>query len=149
RYLMRLGKNPFESVTGFSTFDRNTIGGNNGNLIFGAAAHKLLSTEDVVVEANHYQVNKNMADKVNAEYDAFILPLANVFRPSFEPELLRTAELIEKLNIPVLMLSGGAQIGESGDTSHLAPMEPTIKRFVRAVLEKSSHITVRGEVSAE
>lgn len=149
RFLMRLGKNPFEPVSGYGTLDRNTIGGNNGNLIFGAAAHKLFSTEGVTVEANNYQVDKSMADRINSEYDAFILPLANAFRPSFEPELLRTAELIEKLKIPVLMLSGGAQIGESGDSSHLLAMEGTTKRFLRAVLEKSSHITVRGEDSAE
>src|SRR5699024_1334293 len=77
RFLMRLGKNPFEPVSGYGTLDRNTIGGNNGNLIFGAAAHKLFSTEGVTVEANNYQVDKSMADRINSEYDAFILPLAN------------------------------------------------------------------------
>lgn len=149
KYLMRLGKSPFEAVGGFDTLERNTIGGNNGNLIFGAAAHKLFSTEGTTVDANSYIINKGLADRVNDEYDAFILPLANAFRPSFEPELLRTTEFIEKLKIPVLMLSGGVQIGQSGDTSHLRPMEATVKRFASAILDKSTHITVRGEDSAE
>ncbi|WP_084499481.1 polysaccharide pyruvyl transferase family protein [Brevibacterium album] len=149
RYLMRLGKTPFEAIDGFDTLERNSIGGNNGNLIFGAASHKLFSTEGTEVEANRYVINRHMADRVNDEYDGFILPLANAFRPSFETEMLRTAEFIEKLTIPFIMLSGGVQIPASGDTAALRKMEPTIKRFARAVLNKSSALSVRGEKSAE
>ena len=149
RYLMRLGKTPFETADGFDTLDRNTIGRNNGNLIFGAASHKLFTTADTVVEANQYKINKSMADRVNAEYDGFILPLANAFRPGFEAELTRTAEFIERLKIPFLMLSGGAQLPLDGDPAGLKMIEPTVKRFARAVLEKSSALTVRGELTAE
>ena len=149
RYLMRLGKSPFEVFDGFDTLDRNTIGRNNGNLIFGMAAHKLFSTADTVVEANRYKINGSMAAKVNDEYDGFILPLANAFRPGFEAELARTADFIEKLTIPFLMLSGGAQLPLDGDPSGLKKIEPTVRRFARAVLEKSSALTVRGELTAE
>jgi len=149
RYLMRLGKTPFEVFDGFDTHDRNTIGRNNGNLIFGMAAHKLFSTNDTVVEANRYKINGAMAAKVNAEYDGFILPLANAFRPGFEAELARTTDFIEKLKIPFLMLSGGAQLPLDGDPAGLKKIEPTVKRFARAVLEKSSALTVRGELTAE
>lgn len=149
RYLMRLGKSPFEPVDGFHSYDRNTIGGNNGNLIFGAAAHKLFSTADTEVDANHYRVDVSMADEVNADYDGFILPLANAFRKSFEPELLRTTEFIEKLTIPFLMLSGGAQLSLDGNPASLRRIAPTVKRFARAVLDKSSVIAVRGELTAD
>lgn len=149
RYLMRLGKTPFEPYDGFATLDRNTIGRNNGNLIFGTAAHKLFSTADTIVDANRYKINKSMAAKVNDEYDGFILPLANAFRPGFEAELTRTTEFIENLKIPFLMLSGGAQLPLDGNPSSLKRMEPTVRRFAKAVLDKSSALTVRGEFTAE
>lgn len=149
RYLMRLGKTPFEPYDGFDTLDRNTIGRNNGNLIFGTAAHKLFSTTDTIVDANRYKINKPMAAKVNDEYDGFILPLANAFRPGFEAELTRTTEFIENLKIPFLMLSGGAQLPLDGNPASLKKMEPTVRRFAKAVLEKSSALTVRGELTAE
>lgn len=79
RYLMRLGKTPFEPNDGFDTLDRNTIGRNNGNLIFGNAAHKLFSTADAIVDANRYKINKSMAAKVNDEYDGFILAFGKCF----------------------------------------------------------------------
>ena len=100
RFLMRLGKTPFEVFDGFDTLDRNTIGRNNGNLIFGMAAHKLFSTAGTVVDANRYKINGAMAAKVNDEYDGFILPLANAFRPGFEAELARTTDFIESRPTP-------------------------------------------------
>lgn len=149
RYLMRLGKTPFESVDAYRTLDRNTLGTNNGNLLYGAASHKLFSTQDTVVDANHYQINAAMADRVNDEYDGFILPLADCFRPTFEGELLRTAQFLERLTIPFMMMSGGAKLPLGGDPAALKKIEPTVKRFARAVLNGSSKLSVRGEVSAQ
>lgn len=57
RYLMRLGKSPFEVADAFHTLDRNLLGTNSGNLIYGAAAHKLFSTRDTVVEPNRYRIS--------------------------------------------------------------------------------------------
>jgi len=149
RYLMRLGKTPFEVADAFHTLDHNLLGTNSGNLVYGAAAHKLFSTQDTEVEANHYRINAAYAAQVNAEYDGFILPLANAFRPDFEDQLRRTADFLERLTIPFVMLSGGAQLPLDGDPAELTAMEPTIKRFARAVLNGSSALTVRGEMTAE
>lgn len=149
RYLMRLGKTPFDVVDAFHTLDRNTLGTNSGNLIYGAASHKLFSTQDTIVDANCYRINAGFAATVNAEYDGFILPLANCFRPDFEGQLGRTADFLERLTIPFVMLSGGAQLPLDGDPSALKAMEPTIKRFARAVLNGSSALTVRGEMTAD
>lgn len=149
RYLMRLGKTPFDVVDAFHTLDRNLLGTNSGNLVYGAAAHKLFSTRDTEVDANYYRITAKMADAVNDEYDGFILPLANAFRPEFEGQLLRTAEFLERLTIPFLMLSGGAQLPMDGDPAALKAMEPTVKRFARAVLNGSSALSVRGERTAD
>lgn len=146
---MRLGKTPFELADPFETLERNLLGTNSGNLVYGAAAHKLFSTADTVVEANHYRINAAFAAQVNDEYDGFILPLANAFRPEFEGQLLRTAQFLERLTIPFLMLSGGAQLPLDGDPAALKAMEPTVRRFARAVLNGSSALSVRGEMTAD
>ena len=149
RILMRLGKSPFRVGCEWETLEKNFIGGNNGNLIFGLAAHKLFSTKGTVIDANHYRIHPKMADQVNDEYDAFVLPLANAFRPSFQTELRNTTAFIEKLKIPFLMLSGGAQLPLSGDATSLEPIRDDVKRFARAVLNHSHALSVRGERTAD
>lgn len=149
RLLIRGGKTPFDAVDALDTFDRNTIGNNNGNLVFQAAAHKLLSTAGTTVDAHGYSFHPNHAAKVNSEYDGFVLPLANALRLSHEGHLRALTGFIKKLNIPFIMLSGGAQSGPDGSFEVLKPMESTIKAFFTAVLEKSSHITVRGNKTAD
>lgn len=148
RLFMRAGKTPFETSGGYETFDRNLIGNNNGNLIFAAAAHKLVSVTDTRVDALGYSVRANQAAMVNDESDGFVLPLANAFRPSWEGALRNLTAFIRELRVPFIMLSGGAQSGKDGSYDHLRPMEDSIRAFCSAVLDKSSHITVRGERTA-
>lgn len=147
RILIRAGKTPDQVFSAHETLDKNPIGNNSGNLMFAAAAHKLLSASDTEVVPTTLNYGPWTADRVNEEFDAFVLPLANAFRPKFEAELLTITRLIEKLKIPVIMLSGGAQLGLDGNGSELAHMEDTIKRFGRAVLERSSQLSVRGETT--
>lgn len=147
RILMRAGKSPFETSTAHETFDTNLVGNNNGNLIFASAAHKLLSAEGVSIGTRMFGFGSEIADAASDEYDAFVMPLANAFRPAFEDNLRKLTSFIDKLKIPTVMLSGGAQ-SAAGSFDHLKPMEPTIKAFCKAVLKSSSHITVRGEKTA-
>lgn len=148
RILIRAGKSPFDAYSAHETFDTNLIGSNNGNLIFASATHKLLSAEGVSIGTRMFGWNEDLAVKVSGEYDMFVLPLANAFRPTFEGQLKKITQFINKLTIPTVMLSGGAQ-SHNGSFDHLKPMEGTIKAFCKAVLQKSSHITVRGERSAD
>ncbi|MFJ2619680.1 polysaccharide pyruvyl transferase family protein [Glutamicibacter sp. NPDC087344] len=148
RILIRAGKSPFDAYSAHETFDTNLIGSNNGNLIFASATHKLLSAEGVSIGTRMFGWSEALAAKASDEYDMFVLPLANAFRPTFEGQLKKITQFIDKLTIPTVMLSGGAQ-SHNGSFDHLKPMEPTIKAFCKAVLRKSSHITVRGERSAE
>ncbi|AGS69543.1 hypothetical protein [Streptomyces collinus] len=59
------------------------------------------------------------AARINAEFDAFVVPLANAFRPSFENALKRLTRLITRLRIPVVVLGVGAQTGVSHDPARL------------------------------
>lgn len=148
RILLRAGKSPFDAYAAHETFDTNLIGSNNGNLIFASAAHKLLSAEGVSIGTRMFGWSEALAPKASDEYDMFVLPLANAFRPTFEGQLKKITQFINKLTIPTVMLSGGAQ-SQNGSFDHLKPMESTVKDFCKAVLRTSSSITVRGERTAE
>jgi hypothetical protein len=145
RVLLRSGKSPFHVATHEQAIHQDLIGTNSGNLVFSDAAHKILLTENTDVISNGISTVPTAAGKINEEYDAFVVPLANAFRPSFERSLDKLSQLIENLTIPVVILGVGAQTGLTYDPSRLRGIEPSVKRFARAVLNRSSSIGVRGE----
>lgn len=150
RLLMRAAKNPLTPAGAAETLRLNTIGNNNGNLMFAAATHALLSTESTTVDTQASFKAKDLASRVNNEYDGVVLPLANCFRPAFKKELEYLTRFIQGLDTPFAMLSGGAQI-EHDDPEYksLDSIADTVKSFCKAVLEKSTTITVRGQATAD
>ncbi|GAB2843894.1 polysaccharide pyruvyl transferase family protein [Streptomyces deserti] len=145
RILLRSGKSPYDVVPVEDALHRDVIATNSGNLIFSDAAHKILETPHTEVVSNGIRTDVAAAGRINEEYDAFVVPLANAFRPSFEPQLKRLTRLIRKLKIPVVVLGVGAQAGVSYNPARLKPMEPAVRDFVSAVLDRSASIGVRGE----
>lgn len=145
RILIRSGKSPFDVVSPEKVIQHNIIGTNAGNLIFSDAVHKMLYTEGAEITSNRFVVDPSAADRINEEYDVFVVPLANAFRPSFEKHLRTLTELIERLTIPVVVFGVGAQSGLDYNPERLAPLERTVKRFAAAVLDRSPSIGVRGE----
>lgn len=151
RILLRSGKSPFDVVTAEQVLQRDLIGTNSGNLLFSDAAHKILLTPDTEVTSNGLRTDPSAAKAahINEHYDVFVVPLANAFRPSFHGSLDRLSQLVEQLRIPVVVLGVGAQAGPDCDTGALSRMRPSVTRFVRAVLERSASIGVRGEMTAD
>ncbi|MBK3626406.1 polysaccharide pyruvyl transferase family protein [Streptomyces asoensis] len=149
RILLRSGKSPFDVVPVEEALHRDVIATNSGNLIFSDAAHKILSTPDSEVFSNGMRTDVNAAARINEEYDAFVVPLANAFRPTFEQPLKRLTRLIGKLKIPVVVMGVGAQTGVTYDPARLKPMEPSVRAFCSAVLERSASIGVRGEFTEQ
>ena len=147
--LLRARKPPFEVVAPEDALVRNTIADNAGNLIFSMAAHRILETATTSVTADRFSVDRRGADAINERYDAYVLPLANAFRPSYEATLIRLTELIRRLRVPVVVLGVGAQAGLTGSTGRLRPMERSIREFVSAVLDHGPSIGVRGEVTRD
>jgi hypothetical protein len=145
RILLRSGKSPFDVVPLEEALHRDVIATNSGNLIFSDAAHKILETPHTEVVSNGVRADAAAAGRINEEYDAFVVPLANAFRPSFESGLKRLTKLIGRLRIPVVVLGIGAQTGITYDPARLKAMEPTVRAFCAAVLELSASIGVRGE----
>ncbi|MFC9159533.1 polysaccharide pyruvyl transferase family protein [Streptomyces fungicidicus] len=145
RILLRSGKSPYDVVPVEEALHRDVFATNSGNLIFSDASHKILETLRTEVVSNGIRTDVNAASRINEEYDAFVVPLANAFRPSFEPQLKRLTRLISRLRIPVVVLGIGAQTGLSYDPARLKPMEQSVRAFVSAVLDRSASIGVRGE----
>lgn len=149
RILLRSRKGPFEIASAEETLDRNLVAQNSGNLIFMAAAHKILSAPGVEVTPDRLHVAPGRADEINERFDAYVIPLANAFRQSFEPHLVRLTQLVERLRIPVVVLGVGAQSTLDFRRARLAPIERSVRRFVSAVLDRGPSIGVRGELTAE
>ncbi|MFF4583931.1 polysaccharide pyruvyl transferase family protein [Streptomyces sp. NPDC001388] len=150
RILLRSGKSPFDVVPVEEALHRDVFATNAGNLIFSDAAHKILTVPgSTEVVSNGIATQTNAAARINEEYDAFVVPLANAFRPTFEGPLKRLTQLISKLKIPVVVLGVGAQAGLDNDPARLKAMEPTVRAFVSAVLDRSASIGVRGEFTAK
>ncbi|MBC2900937.1 polysaccharide pyruvyl transferase family protein [Streptomyces cupreus] len=149
RILLRSGKSPYDVVSVEEALHRDVIATNSGNLIFSDATHKILQTPGTEVVSNGIKTDVNAAGRINERYEAFVVPLANAFRPSFEPSLKRMTQLIKRLNIPVVVVGVGAQTGLTYDPARLKPMEQAVRAFVSAVLDRSASIGVRGEFTEQ
>ncbi|WP_063763517.1 polysaccharide pyruvyl transferase family protein [Streptomyces sp. NRRL S-646] len=145
RILLRSGKSPYDVFPVEEALHQDVIATNSGNLIFSDASHKILETPGTEIVSNGIRTDVAAAGRINEEYDAFVVPLANAFRPSFEPQLKRLTRLISRLRIPVVVLGIGAQAGLSYNAARLKPMEQSVREFVSAVLDRSASIGVRGE----
>lgn len=150
RILIRSGKSPFHAATHAAYLHQDLFGTNSGNLLFSDAVHRMLLTADTEVTSNGIRTDPSpeRAAQINEEYDVFVVPLANAFRPTFHASLDRLSTLIEQLTIPVVVTGVGAQVGADYDTEELRPMEQSVRRFVSAVLDRSATIGVRGELTA-
>jgi hypothetical protein len=145
RILLRAHKDPFRVASPRTVFRKNLIGDNVGNLLFSSASYKLLQTAGTEVEVGSLKGGKAEAERINATVDHVVIPLANAFRPSYAATLDRMTETIEALRVPVTVLGVGAQMRLDGRTDRLDVVKESVMRFVRAVLDKSPSIGVRGE----
>ncbi|MGN1444595.1 MAG: polysaccharide pyruvyl transferase family protein [Acutalibacteraceae bacterium] len=131
----------------------NLMGGNSGNWLYQYSLYRALLTDETVqidIINVAQSISKKYADYVNETYDMFILPLANAFKNSFAWELRELTTFIKRLKIPCIVIGVGIQIKNLGAKfiDHYSDTEAA-KEFVKAVLDKSSMIGVRGESTAE
>ncbi|RHA38888.1 polysaccharide pyruvyl transferase family protein [Cellulomonas rhizosphaerae] len=158
RFLIRAGKDPRTALSHEQSLATSTLGvfgSNSGNMLFYSGVHRVLSVPGTEIVANSYvherpSVSKSDVNRVNDEFDRFILPMANSYRDTFLPHLERLAGVIESLTVPVNVIGIGAQLpyGTAFDT---LPDEykRVVKRFTAAVLDRSESIGVRGQYTAE
>lgn len=89
-----------------------------------------------------------MIDRINESYEAFYVPLANAFRPSFAGSLVRLTNLVSRLKIPVVVVGVGMQAVQD-PMKELQPLNSLVREFCAAVLDRSQSIGVRGQFTAE
>ncbi|MEI5672346.1 MULTISPECIES: polysaccharide pyruvyl transferase family protein [unclassified Nocardioides] len=158
RILLRAGKSPFQVLSPERSLavggGTGVFGANSGNLLFSSAVHRTVSVPgaEVVTDGFVLQSTKNprrLAAYVDERFDQLVLPFANAFRPSFARYLDTYSELIEHLHIPVVVVGVGAQMGFNARRPDAGPeLDASVTRFVRAVLDRSASIGVRGERTA-
>jgi len=161
RILLRSGKDPFTPIppeNALANYRRGVFGRNVGNFVFTDAVHRIISTPDTDVVSNSYLserpgVTRHYIERINDEFDAFVIPLANAFRPKFLDNLRRLTKVIEGMRIPTVVVGVGVAGGVGSLDNPLPTDSPeltaAVQRFVNAVLERSGSIGVRGEFTRD
>jgi hypothetical protein len=141
--LIRAHKNPFTVADADTTYRQNLIGNNTGNLVFSQAVYRLLSAAGADVETSG--LARSHPRVINSRFDHVVIPLANAFRSTYLETLDALSNLIEQLSIPVTVLGVGSQASLKGVYKGADTVDPATTRFVRAVLNHSPSIGVRGD----
>jgi hypothetical protein len=149
KLLIRAGMSPLDIFDPTHIITHNSIGGNVGNLIYQYSVFRTLMTEDTIITPDYYKIDPNQADEINENYDGYVIPLADAFRDDFVPSLRKYTKLIKKLTIPVYVIGVGLRAPFEPELNEGFPFDDDVKAFVSAVLEKSTIIGVRGQITAD
>lgn len=149
KIIMRAGIAPTDTFDPSYMLLNNSIGNNVGNLVYAYGVNRTLTTEDTEVVPNYYKIDPKDADEINEKYDAYVIPLADAFRPDFRPELKTMTALIKKLKIPVVVAGVGLRAPFEPSLDSSFPFDEEVKGFVKAVLNKSAMVGVRGEITSQ
>lgn len=151
KILIRAGCTPFEYLTVREVSDDNLFGNNVGNLLYAFSIFRWLMTdENVELVPDRYRPERGLCsdadiDRINQEYDRYIVPMADTFRKSFEENLRIYTQFIRKLKIPVIVIG----VGISGGLETNAPVncvpDEVVKEFLNTVLDHSAIVGLRGE----
>ncbi|WP_290753706.1 polysaccharide pyruvyl transferase family protein [Exiguobacterium sp. UBA3968] len=149
RIIIRAGMTPFEQFDAPYLMKHNSIGGNVGNLIYQYSIFRTLMTEGTTITPDYYYYDEERADEINANFDLYVIPLADAFRKEFVPTLRKYTRLIKKLKIPVVVIGVGLRAPFEPDLDGGFPFDEDVKAFVSAVLERSSMLGLRGEITSK
>ena len=149
KLLIRAGMSPLDVFDPTHIITHNSIGGNVGNLIYQYSVFRTLMTEDTTITPDYYKIDPDQADAINRNYDGYVIPLADAFREDFVPSLRKYTRLIKKLTIPVYVIGVGLRAPFEPDLNEGFSFDDDVKAFVSAVLDKSTIIGVRGQITAD
>jgi hypothetical protein len=154
KILIRSGKDPFTPVGAEATLTQDVFNTNVGNYLFADSVHKTLMTPGTDLVSNGTlsegrKATARAAARVNEEFDAFVIPLANAFRPEFTHRLENLTSLVRMLEIPVVVVGVGAQASIAADLDSLSTVRSAAREFVSAVLDRSASVGVRGRFTAD
>lgn len=140
---------PFDTYSAPEVILNNSIGGNVGNLIYQYSVIRTLMTEETTITPDNYKNGPEYAEEINANYDCYIIPLADAFRKQFVSQLRNYTKLIKKLKIPVIVIGAGLRAPFEPNLKEGFSFDDDVREFVSAVLEKSSMLGLRGEITSK
>lgn len=158
RIVIRGGKPPHLALSPSASLVFGPAGvftSNVGNLVFSTAVYRHVKSPSTSVAVDSYSLDRGLTaegvSRLNSEAHALVLPLADAFRPAFVPQLQALTATIEQLRIPVVVVGvgGKAKLTRTASLAASGPVNAAAQRFVRAVLDHSETIGVRGTYTAE
>ena len=150
KILVRAGFNPQVNYTPHDFLTRNLVGDNVGNLMFAYGVMNVLWTEDTQVDQVYDKsFSEKEAQQINEHYDCLVLPMADAFRDGFVWQLKAWTHLIKRLSIPVVVIGIGLRTTYEPELSRDFVFDEVAKDFVRAVLDHSSLLGLRGEITGK
>lgn len=156
KYLFRAGFNPQHIYNREEILQRDPFGDNSGNMVYAAGAMNVLSTKDTIIESSYYwpesgidKCSEEDIERINSEYNAFILPLADAFRPGFVHKLDAYTNTIKKLNIPCIVIGVGLEAPYEPHIEEKRPFDHNVRAFVSEVLNHSTCLGLRGHITGD
>lgn len=113
--------------------------------MFSQSVYKFLYSEDTQITIMNEPARSYVPEYINDNYDMVVLPFANAFRKDYISKLDGYTDLINKLRIPVVVVGIGAQARLDDLNSFDTDVDNKVSNFVKAVLNHSTSIGVRGE----
>lgn len=150
KVLIRAGMSPLINTPVEDVIFENKIGNNVGNLVYAYSIFRTLMTDDTEIIPNNYYVASLDPNEINETYDCFVIPLADAIRNSFAPYMVRLTALIKQLKIPCYVVGMGVRAPYHYETKGISfEYDEIAKNFIKAVLEKSAMLGLRGEITAD
>ena len=150
KVLIHAGMSPLEQPSLDRVFEQQLFTTNSGNLLFQYGTYRTLMTGDtefVTRFLDRKDVDDAFIERANQECACVVLPMANNFRESYSLRAL--TRLVKKLRIPCVVVGIGLQARDPSLIGQGFPFDEGAKAFVRAVLDHSAMIGVRGEMTAD
>lgn len=151
KVLVHSGMGPFDNPSTVQILkEQYSIGTNLGNLLFANSVFRSVMTEDTEVVSTYYKYvyTDEEIEQINAEFDCFLIPLADAFRPDFIHFLNNLTVLVKRLTIPCIVIGVGLRADyEQKELSY--PFDKDVKDFVEAILEKSTMLGLRGDFTGK
>ncbi len=155
KILIRAGLSPLDHSSISDIIRNNMIGGNVGNLVYAYSLFRMLMRDpETVLVPDYYKVESGLfsdrdADRISEEYEMYLIPLPDAFRSDFVHGLKNLTKFVRRLKIPAVIIGCGVKAKLTQDISRGYPFDDAVLTFLKAVLERSPMIGLRGERTME
>ena len=152
KYLIRAGFDPanYKQTDPVDCLYKIYVGGNAGNLMFAYGVMNVLQTEDTELAYSYnWAFTDEEIEKINSTYDAYILPLADAFRPGFTKQLKSLSAAVRKFRIPVVVIGIAVRTDYEPDFTRGFEFDEAAAEFVKAVRGTGTVLGVRGSITAK